>query len=131
MERRSFPRIPVQLHTEIEISVEGLFGIGDRLCPGDTIRCMVTSIDISLGGFSVRILRSPLDTNMSFSAALAYQLVGREITAFFKEEEVTVTGRVVRIDPETMLMAVIITRVSDIGKWREVCGQAIMNYLDE
>jgi hypothetical protein len=129
MERRSFPRIPVQLHTEIEITVDGLFRQDDPCRTAEAISCIVTSIDISLGGFSVKILHSPLDTSLSFSPALAYLLVGRQITAFFKDRDVTVLGKVVRVDPETMLMAVVITRVSDICRWREVCGEAIADHL--
>jgi len=125
LERRSFPRIPVQTHIQIDMTADGFFGRGDPSHEQGAISCMVTSIDISLGGFSVRILRSPLDTGMSFSPALAYMLVGRDITALFKDEQVTVKGKVVRVDPETMLMAVVITRVSDIHRWREICSQAI------
>ncbi len=113
------------MHTRIEMTVDGLFGQEDPSHGQGAISCMVTSIDISLGGFSVRILHSPLDTGKSFSPALAYMLVGRDITALFNDERVTVEGRVVRVDPETMLMAVVITRVSDIDRWRELCSQAI------
>ncbi len=130
MERRAFPRIPVQMHVQIEITVEGFFGQNDT-SPREqsTISCMVTSIDVSLGGFSVKVLHSPLDTGKSFSPALAYLLVGKDITAFFKDEQVTVEGKVVRVDPETMLMAVVITRVSDINRWREICSQAIVGII--
>ena len=126
MERRSFPRLPVQLHTEIEITVNSLSMRHNNASPATSvIHCMVNSIDISLGGFSVKILHSPLDTGMSFSPALAYALVGKEISASFTDHDISVTGKVVRIDPKTMLMAVIITWVSDIGKWRGVCDWAI------
>lgn len=129
MERRFFPRIPVQMHARIEMTVHGFFGQNDPSHEHGVFSCMVTSIDISLGGFSVRILHSPLDTGMSFSPALAYMLVGRDITALFKDEQVTVEGKVVRVDPETMLMAVVITRVSDIDRWRELCSQAITGII--
>lgn len=117
------------MHTRIEMTVDGFFGQDDPSHEQSVISCMVTSIDISLGGFSVRVLHSPLDTGMSFSPALAYMLVGRGITAFFKEGQVTVEGKVVRVDPETMLMAVVLTRVSDIGRWREICCQAITGII--
>ncbi|MFY9398682.1 MAG: PilZ domain-containing protein [Desulfomonilia bacterium] len=122
MERRAFWRVRCRILTEIEIRT----GESSRqgACMGGTapIRCLVTSIDVSLGGFSVKVLNSPVDTRLSFSPAFAYTLVGKEVTALFRDQGVTVTGRVVRVDPETMLMAVVITRVSDIDRWRRICG---------
>jgi hypothetical protein len=122
MERRSSSRASIRLFTEIEIRADSpsqqVAGTGEPV----PIRCLVTSIDVSLGGFSVRVLRSPADTRLSFSPALAYTLIGKEVTALFRDQGVTVTGRVVRVDPETMLMAVVISKVSDIDRWRRICG---------
>lgn len=86
---------------------------------------MVNTIDISLGGFSVKAVHTPIDTGKSFSPAIAYLLAGKMITAYFKDYDMAVSGKVVRVDPKTMLMAVVITRVSDISCWRQLCGQVI------
>lgn len=105
---------------EVEIFLEGKEhpDLKDhRTC----IRGIVETIDISLGGFSAKILHSPMDTEKSFSPAMAYALVDREIVVFFKGFEITVWGKVVRVDPMTMLMAVIITRISNISSWRKLC----------
>ncbi len=117
MDRRKHNRFPMQMHAEIEIVVD--------IHAPDSISGMVNTIDISLGGFCAKVVHSPADTDKSFSPAVAYTLVGRAITVFFKENDMVVTGKVVRIEPRTMLMAVVITSVSDISLWRQFCGQFI------
>lgn len=120
VERRSHVRIPLQLHAEIEIYTNT--GEEDA---GNCIHARVTTIDASLGGFCVKIVR-PSDTSVKcFSPAAAYVLAGKTITVHFKDSDMTVTGKVVRIDPRTLHMAVVITWVSDIMLWRQVCGQSI------
>jgi hypothetical protein len=124
MDRRKHNRFPKQMHAEIEIVVDNHsseHGVGEV----HSICGMVNTIDISLGGFCAKVVRSPRDTDKSFSPAVAYTLVGQTITVFFKENDMVITGKVVRIEPRTMLMAVVITKVSDINLWREFCGQLI------
>jgi hypothetical protein len=36
-----------------------------------------------------------------------------------------VWGKVVRVDPTSMVMAIIMTRVSDIHAWREICSNIL------
>ena len=117
MDRRKHNRFPIQMHAEIEIVVDNQ--------AHDSISGMVNTIDISLGGFCAKVVHSPADTDKSFSPAVAYTLVGRTIKVFFKQNDMVVTGKVVRIEPRTMLMAVVITSVSDISLWRKFCGQFI------
>ncbi len=122
VEKRSFQRIPVQMPAEVEISLEHT---GNWSHMESRVRGMVETIDISLGGFSAKILNSHDITEKSFSPARAYLLVGKEIEVLFKDFDITVWGKVVRVDPQTMLMAVIITRISDIINWRYLCSRAI------
>ena len=124
MDRRKHSRINMQMHAEIEIFVDSH---KPEDCSGSK-KCicgMVNTIDISLGGFCAKVVRSPTDTDKSFSPAKAYTLVGKTITVFFKDNDMVISGKVVRIEPRTMLMAVVITRVSDINLWRQFCGQII------
>ena len=120
MDRRKHNRFPIQMHAEIEIVVDNQ--------AHDSISGMVNTIDISLGGFCAKVVHSPADTDKSFSPAVAYTLVGRTIKVFFKQNDMVVTGKVVRIEPRTMLMAVVITSVSDISLWRQFCGQFIYDH---
>jgi hypothetical protein len=126
MERRRYPRIPVELHAEIEIDLDSPVP-GEKNCAQTKICGVVNTIDIGLGGFCVKIINSQTDTDKCFGPAIAYSLVGKIISAFFKDYRLIISGKVVRVDPETMLMAVVITRVSDIDCWRELCGKAIYN----
>jgi hypothetical protein len=125
MERRSSKRIVVQMAAEVEISETcGMMGSGTG---GKSFKGVVETVDLSLCGLSARIISSPLDTDRTFSPALAHLLVGKEIRAAFCSSGLTVWGKVVRFDPRNMLMAVIITRVSDIMHWRELCSDAIFS----
>jgi hypothetical protein len=111
---------------EVEISVStGAWGT-DKAGGIELFRGVVETVDLSLGGMSARIVSSPLDTDRSFSPALAHLLVGKEIKIVFPSAGVTVWGKVVRYDPRNMLIAIIITKVSDIMRWRDLCSEAIV-----
>jgi hypothetical protein len=115
----------VQMAAEVEIFV--CCGIGEKGSGtgSGTFKGVVETVDLSLCGLSSRIISSPMDTDRTFSPALAYQLVGKEIKVSFCSSGTTVWGKVVRFDPKNMLIAVIITRVSDIMSWKELCSEAI------
>lgn len=123
-ERRVFQRIPVQMPAEVEISLEN-HGEGNSSKMEPRTRGMVETIDISLGGFGAKILNSHDISQKCFNPARAFLLEGKEIQVFFKDFDITVWGKVVRVDPQTMLMAVIITRISDVLDWRDLCSRAI------
>jgi hypothetical protein len=126
MERRRYPRIPVQMNAAIEIDIESQAD-SEKNYAHTKIHGVVNTIDISLGGFCVKILNSQAGTDKRFNPAMAYNLAGKFILAYFKDHGLTISGKVVRVDPKTLLMAVVITRVSDIDCWRNLCGQAIYN----
>ncbi len=128
MERRLFRRIPVQIIAEVEISLDDRAAGDDHPCR-PRIGGLVNTVDIGLGGFSVKITHSWTRTDKSFGPGCAYMLVNKTITAYFKEKDLRVSGKVVRVDPKTMLMAVVITKVSDIDLWRLFCGQDSGNEL--
>ncbi|HHO75204.1 MAG TPA: PilZ domain-containing protein [Deltaproteobacteria bacterium] len=121
MERRRSLRITVAIPAEVEIYPDSQYQTSTHT----SIKGMVNTIDIGLGGLSVRVVHCESHTGKGFSPAIAYLLAGKIITAYFKDYDMTITGKVVRVDPETMLMAVVITRVSDIDCWRQLCGQVI------
>ena len=123
MERRSSPRVPFKAPAEIEI-FESDHG-GSQLSGKSGFPGVVETIDISLGGFSARILRPSEDSGKVFSPAIAYTLVGKEISVSFRDFGITVWGKVVRVEPTSMIMAVIMTRVSDIHGWREICSNVL------
>ena len=115
------------MSAEVEISVSsGAWGT-DTAKGVNLFRGIVETVDLSLGGMSARILSSPLDTDRSFSPAFAHLLVGKEIKVDFPSASVTVWGKVVRYDPRNMLIAIIISKVSDIMRWRELCSEAIVS----
>ncbi len=112
-ERRRFDRKRMCLSATIKEEGEG------RL-----FRCEVETIDISLGGFSVRITGSPADSEKVFSAANAHLLKGKIVMLQFSDPEITIWGHVVRVDHESMLMAVVITKVSNVENWKDLCAES-------
>lgn len=104
---------------DICISVLGRDGQGGG---ASRLKGMIDTIDVSLGGFSARITASPSDAERIFGPALAYALVGKEVLVTLGSTDIMVWGKVVRVEPKTMIMAVIITRVSDIDVWKDLCS---------
>ena len=112
-ERRRFPRRRMCLPATIKEDGD------DR-----TFRCEVETIDISLGGLSVKITGSPSDSEKAFSAATAYTLRGKTVMLQFSDPAISMWGQVVRVDRESMLMAVVITKVSDVEAWKGLCAES-------
>ena len=127
MERRSSRRTMVQMVAEVEISVTRKPGGKDPGPGQESFRGVVETVDLSLCGMGARIMNSSLDTDRCFSPALAGLLVGKEICVSFSSSAISVWGKVVRFDPRHMLIAIVITRVSDIFKWRDLLSDAIFS----
>ena len=85
---------------------------------------IVDTKDISIGGVSINIVGSPLDASKSFIPATAQRLVGKPIEVNFYNYDLNIWGEVARIDPKTMQIAVIITKVSDVRLWKKICEES-------
>lgn len=85
---------------------------------------IVDTKDISIGGLSINIVGSPMDAGRSFTPATAQRLIGKPIEVNFYNYDLNIWGEVARIDPKTMQLAVIISKVSDVRLWKELCEES-------
>lgn len=85
---------------------------------------IVDTRDISIGGLCIKIVGSPMDAGRSFTPATAQRLIGKPIEVNFYNYDLNIWGEVARIDPKTMQLAVIISKVSDVRLWKELCEES-------
>jgi hypothetical protein len=118
--RRKHTRVKAQLNARIKIN---LFSTNSTKVIQNIqeIVGIVDTKDISIGGMSLNIVGTPMDTSMSFSSANAHRFVGRTIEVNFDDHALSVWGEVVRFDYKTMQVAVIISKVSDVRLWKQIC----------
>ncbi|MBN2298218.1 MAG: PilZ domain-containing protein [Deltaproteobacteria bacterium] len=118
--RRKHARYEVSLNARIKIN---LFNTNSTKVMHDIqeIVGIVDTKDISIGGLNLTIVGSPMAAGMSFTPATAGRLVGRPIEVKFDNYDLNIWGEVIRIDPKSMLVAVVISKVSDLGLWKELC----------
>lgn len=118
--RRKHTRVKAQLNARIKIN---LFSTNSTKVMQNIqeIVGIVDTKDISIGGMSLNIVGTSMDTSMSFSSANAHRFVGRPIEVNFDDHDLSVWGEVVRFDYKTMQIAVIVSKVSDVRLWKQIC----------
>ena len=118
--RRKHTRVDVNLGAKVKIN---LFSTDSSKVMRNIqeIVGIVDTKDISIGGLNINIVGSPMDASKSFTPATADRLVGRPIEVNFYNYDLNIWGEVVRIDPKTMQIAVIISKVSDVPLWKQIC----------
>jgi hypothetical protein len=93
-----------------------LQGIQDLLAMAETK-------DISIGGMSLKIVGSPFDAKKSLTRANAAQVVGRPIEVILEEENIIIWGDVIRTEADTLELAIVIYKVSDVQDWKKLCSE--------
>ena len=118
--KRKHARFEVSLNARIKIN---LFSTDSTKVMRNIqeIVAIVDTKDISIGGLNLTIVGSPMAAGMSFTPATAGRLVGRPIEIKFDNHDLNIWGEVVRIDPKSMLVAVTISKVSNVSLWKELC----------
>jgi hypothetical protein len=87
-----------------------------------SIIAMAETDDISIGGMSLRIVGSPMDARKSLTPANARHLVGRPIEVVLDKENLIIWGDVVRTEANTLELAIVIYKVSDVKQWKQLCS---------
>lgn len=88
------------------------------------VMAMAETLNISIGGMSLKIVGSLMEAKRSLTPANASQAVGRPIEVVLEDENVVIWGDVVRTDRDNMELAVVIYRVSDVAEWKRICAEA-------
>jgi hypothetical protein len=118
-ENRNHERYPIKLHAHLEISLANKY-IGKIMQGVDNIIALVETCNISIKGMLLRIVGSPMDAKRSLTRANASQLFYKPIELVFPGESITVWGKVIRVDVNTLEIAIVINKVSDIQQWKKL-----------
>jgi hypothetical protein len=120
---REYPRTSKSIRAMISISLDGLEGYAiirsSRKDKG--IRLMSETKNISWSGYCLKFGSLPEDPDNLFSREKAHKLVGRTIKMILSNPKLTIWGDVIRFDYKAREVAVVITKVSDYGRWQTVC----------
>jgi len=84
---------------------------------------MAETNNISIGGMSLKIVGSPFDARMSLTPANAAHVVGRPIEVVLDDENIIIWGDVLRTKADTLELAIVIYKVSDVQEWKKLCSQ--------
>jgi hypothetical protein len=120
--RRKYTRVQAKLSAKVKINIFNT-DYTKVMHNIQEIVGIVDTKDISIGGMSINIVGSPMDASRSFTPATAHRLVGKPIEVNFYNYDLNVWGEIARIDLKTMHLAVIVSKVSDVRLWKEICEE--------
>ena len=88
-----------------------------------SVLAMAETKNISIGGMSLKIVGSPFDAKKSLTRANAAHVVGRPIEVILEEENIIIWGDVIRTEADTLELAIVIYKVSDVQEWKKLCNE--------
>lgn len=88
------------------------------------VMAMAETKNISIGGMSLRIVGSPLDARRSLTPGNAHHVVGRPIEVILEDENIVIWGDVIRTESNTLELAIVIYKVSDVREWKKICAES-------
>jgi hypothetical protein len=121
-EKRRHERYTIKLYAQLEVSLTSSY-IGKIMRGAHNIIAMVETCNISIGGMLLCIVGSPMDAKKSLTRANASHLIGKPIEVVFCNEDITAWGDVVRADANTLEIAILINKVSDVQQWKKLCSE--------
>jgi hypothetical protein len=88
-----------------------------------SVIAMAETKNISIGGMSLKIVGSPFDARRSLTPANAAHVVGRPIEVVLENDNIIIWGDVIRTESDTLELAIVIYKVSDVQEWKKLCSQ--------
>lgn len=121
-DKRKHERQPAKHPARLKISLSSR-NTGKILQGIQNVIAMAETRNISIGGMSLRIVGSPFDARHSLTPANARHVVGRPIEVLLEDENLVIWGDVIRTDSDTLELAIVIYKVSDVQEWKKLCSQ--------
>ncbi len=121
-ERRRHERKRASIPARLKISFSSRDS-GKILKGIQNIVALAETRDISIGGLSLKIVATPMEARTSLTPANSAQVVGRPIEVVLEDENVVIWGDVVRTDKNTMELAIVVYKVSDVREWKRICSE--------
>lgn len=121
-ERRRHERKPLKFPARVKISLSSRDS-GKILEGLQSVIAMAETKNISIGGMSLKIVGSPMDARRSLTPANASRVIGRPIEVVLEEESIVIWGDVIRTESDTLELAIVIYKVSDVQEWKRICAE--------
>jgi hypothetical protein len=121
-EMRKHERQPAKHPARLKISLSSRDS-GKILQGIQNVLAMAETKNISIGGMSLKIVGSPFDAKKSLTPANAAHVVGRPIEVVLEEENIIIWGDVIRTEADTLELAIVIYKVSDVKEWKKLCNE--------
>jgi hypothetical protein len=121
-DKRKQERQPARHHARLKISLSSRDS--GKIFQGiQSVLAMAETKNISIGGMSLKIVGSPFDAKKSLTKANAAHVVGRPIEVLLEEENIIIWGDVIRTEADTLELAIVIYKVSDVQEWKKLCNE--------
>jgi hypothetical protein len=122
-EKRTYERYSAKLAAKLRVSLASR-NSGKIMQGIESIIAMAETDNISIGGMSLRIVGSAMDTRKSLTPANAAHLVGKPIEVALDNDDLVVWGDVIRTNGNTLELAIVIYKVSDVKEWKKLCSES-------
>jgi hypothetical protein len=120
-DRRRFDRIEARLPARLKISFVSR-DTGKILVGIQNVIALAETRNISIGGISLKVVASPMEARMSLTPANASRVVGRPVEVVLEGVGLVIWGDVIRSEKDTMEIAIVIYKVSDVKEWKRICS---------
>jgi hypothetical protein len=123
-EKRKHERQPARHPARLKIVFSSRYS-GKILQGIQDVLAMAETKNISIGGMSLKIVGSPFEAKKSLTHANAAQVVGKPIEVILEEDNIIIWGDVIRTDADTLDLAMVIYKVSDVQEWKKLCNEKV------
>jgi hypothetical protein len=121
-DKRKHERQPARHPARLKIALSSRYS-GKIIQGIQDVLAMAETKNISIGGMSLRIVGSPFDAKKSLTPANAVNVVGKPIEVILEEENIIIWGDVIRTESDTLELAMVIYKVSDVQEWKKLCNE--------
>ncbi len=121
-ERRQYERYSVKLDVLLKVLIALQDGskISRELM---SIKALGQTNNISIGGLSLRLTASAMEDRRTIPPSYIRLMTGRPIEIEIYGKDLVVWGDVLRSNGDTSELGVLITRVSDVRRWKNLCTE--------
>ena len=121
-DKRKHERQPARHPARLKIAFSSRYS-GKILQGIQDVLAMAETKNISIGGMSLKIVGSPFDAKRCLTPANAAQVVGKPIEVILEEENIIIWGDVIRTEADTLELAMVIYKVSNVQEWKKLCNE--------
>jgi hypothetical protein len=125
-EKRKHERHPARHPARLKIALSSRY-TGKIIQGIQDVIAMAETKDISIGGMSLKIVGSPFDARKSLTPANAAQVVGKPIEVILEKENIMIWGDVIRTEADSLELAIVIYKVSDVQEWKRLCSEKVQD----